>query len=331
LWEIENEVRASIPMIYYHVWDNFPAPSFNRSFYESNDEVVCISKVTHEILKDVSPQTNSRYLPHAVNGDIFKKIKDNEQLKKLVEQIPGLEDHYSIPQKSRKKIFFWNNRNARRKQSGSLIYWFKTFLDEVGHDKAMLLMHTDPKDPHGQDLEYLIKNLGVSNGQVMLSTQKLDQKTLALIYNMVDCTINVSDAEGFGLSTLESLACGTPIIATMTGGLQEQVTDGKSWFGIGMEPTSKAIIGSQDIPMIYEDRLSEEVVVKALIKMFNKTKKQRTAMGKRGRKHVMKNYNFDKTMQVWDELMQEVIEKNGSWDTRKNYKSWRFERIKLAA
>jgi hypothetical protein len=33
-------------------------------------------------------------------------------------------------------MFFWNNRNARRKQSGSLLYWFKEFLDEVGHDKA---------------------------------------------------------------------------------------------------------------------------------------------------------------------------------------------------
>ena len=26
LWEIENEIRANIPMVYYHVWDNFPVP-----------------------------------------------------------------------------------------------------------------------------------------------------------------------------------------------------------------------------------------------------------------------------------------------------------------
>ena len=39
LWEIENEVRANIPMIYYHVWDNFPAPSFNGVFYRSTDKV----------------------------------------------------------------------------------------------------------------------------------------------------------------------------------------------------------------------------------------------------------------------------------------------------
>ena len=39
---------------------------------------------------------------------------------------------------------------------------------------------------------------------------------------------------------LESLSCGTPIIATMTGGMQEQVTDGKNWFGFGIEPASKS-------------------------------------------------------------------------------------------
>ena len=52
-----------------------------------------------------------------------------------------------------KVVFFWNNRNARRKQSGTLIFWFKKFLDKVGHDNAMLIMHTDVKDPNGQDLE----------------------------------------------------------------------------------------------------------------------------------------------------------------------------------
>ena len=24
LWEIENEVRVNVPMVYYHVWDNYP-------------------------------------------------------------------------------------------------------------------------------------------------------------------------------------------------------------------------------------------------------------------------------------------------------------------
>ena len=56
---------------------------------------------------------------------------------------------YVIGDTEKRFIFFWNNRNARRKMSGSVLWWFKEFLDEVGHDKAALIMHTDPKDPHG--------------------------------------------------------------------------------------------------------------------------------------------------------------------------------------
>ena len=29
LWMIEHEIRPLMPMVYYHVWDNYPAPHFN--------------------------------------------------------------------------------------------------------------------------------------------------------------------------------------------------------------------------------------------------------------------------------------------------------------
>ena len=33
LWEIENEIRPLIPMIYYHVWDNYTYQAYNKKFY----------------------------------------------------------------------------------------------------------------------------------------------------------------------------------------------------------------------------------------------------------------------------------------------------------
>ena len=140
--------------------------------------------------------------------------------------------------------------------------------------------------------------------------------------------INVSDAEGFGLSTLESLACGTPVIVNMTGGLQEQVTDGENWFGVGIEPSSKAIIGSQEVPYIFEDRLSEEDVVSALKKVFYMTQEERRTMGLSGAKHVKKNYNYETYCNNWVELMDSICEKHGAWEERKLYKSW--EMVKIA-
>ena len=143
LWDMENEIRPLVPMVYYHVWDNFPAPHFNRKFYLSNDRICAISKVTRDVVAEVTPEVTLDYVPHAVDSDIFK-ILTEEQIKSLRSKNFHEDDQDKV-------IFFWNNRNARRKQSGSLIFWFKKFLDRVGHDRAQLIMHTDPKDVHGQD------------------------------------------------------------------------------------------------------------------------------------------------------------------------------------
>ena len=224
-------------------------------------------------------------------------------------------------------MFFWNNRNARRKQSGSLIFWFKKFLDKVGHDKAFLLMHTDVGDQYGQDLSAIVKELGLVNGEVQFSQQKVPAEVLSIFYNAADCTINIADAEGFGLATLESLSCGTPIIVIKTGGLQDQITDGKDYFGIAIEPSSKAIIGSQGIPYIREDRLNEDDVVDALVKMYEMSKEEREEMGKKGFEFVHKNFNFGEFQSRWVKIMDDVIEKHGSWDTRKSHKSWQLKEV----
>ena len=323
LWEIENEIRATIPMVYYHVWDNYPVPMYNARFYRSTDEIVCISKLTHEIVKQAAPEVPSCYLPHAVNQKWFHKFTDAEskrQIKSVREQILSFGDEeFNNP---KKKIFFWNNRNARRKQSGTLIWWFKEWLDKVGHDQACLMMHTDARDPHGQDLPHIIEHLGVHKGQVILSTKKVDAKELSLMYNSADYTINISDAEGFGLATLESLSCGTPIIVNMTGGLQEQVTDGTKWFGWGIQPSSKAVIGSLQVPYIYEDRISQDDFEKVMTKALKASKKTYQKMSKEGIEHVNNNYNFEKFEKSWVELMDRVIEQHGSGKDRKNYRRW---------
>jgi len=336
LWNIENEIRKNVPMVYYHVWDNFPYPEFNSKFYKSNDYIATISKVTDDIISTLTPEVDHRYVPHAIDTDIFLKASD-EAIKEFKK------NHLKNPDAM---VFFWNNRNARRKQSGNIIWWFKEFLDKVGHDKACLIMHTDPKDQHGQDLEQIIRRLGINNGEVMLSKQKLPPPHMSMMYNMADCTINVADAEGFGLATLESLATETPILVTMTGGLQEQVTELKEVneemmlkrnkkpkkvtkykYGVGIEPTSKSVIGSQDVPYIYEDRINGRDFIKALEMIYNMSAEERASMGKAGRDHVLKNYNFETYAEQWDEIMTFIHNKHGSWENRKNYSSYSFKEL----
>ena len=307
LWNMAQEIRPNVPMIYYHVWDNYPYPKFNRKYYLSNDKIVTISKLTSDIIRTVTPEVEEQYLPHAVDGQYYK-ILEEQDFKHLVQ--------------NDRTFFFWTNRNARRKMSGSVIWWYKNFLDIVGHDKAFLLMHTDPKDPNGQDLQVIAKEVGLTKDNFAISPGKVTLQQMAHFYNAADCTINISDAEGFGLSVLESLACGTPVIANKTGGMQDQLTDGVETFGELIEPASKAVIGSQDVPYIYEDRISEKDFINALLKIHNMSREERKALGKKGHEFVSKNFNFKDYVSGWDKVFKDCYEKNGSWETRKNYKSW---------
>jgi len=318
LWQIDDEVRSLVPIVYYHVWDNYPHPTFNKKFYESNDTIVTISKVTSDIVQTVSPEVDEIYLPHTVDTEVFKALPQ-EDIDKFKEAHFHKDDD--------RVVFFWNNRNARRKQSNSLVFWFKEFLDKVGHDKACLLMHTDPKDPHGPDLEAVIDELGVNEGQIMISPIKYPPERLAYLYNIADCTINISDAEGFGLSTLESLACSTPIIVNMTGGLQEQVTDGKNWFGVGIQPSSRALIGSQQVPYIREDRISKEDFINALTEIYEMKPSKRKELGESGHKHFIKNYDMKDFAKKWYDVIKKVYSEKGSWSDRKGYKSWKLEEL----
>ncbi|NJN95377.1 MAG: glycosyltransferase, partial [Anaerolineales bacterium] len=194
--------------------------------------------------------------------------------------------------------------------TGSMLFWFKDYLDKVGWDKASLLMHTEPHDPNGQNLYTIIQDLGLMKaGKVKFSQQKMPAEGLNMLYNAVDATINISDAEGFGLPILESLSAETPAIVNMTGGPQELVTDGNDWFGIGIKPASRAIIGSQQIPYIYEDRISGEDFVSALEKFTNLSKEERKEMGRKGREHAIKNYNFETFNKTWVDELTKVYEK----------------------
>jgi len=317
LWQIENEIRPNVPMVYYHVWDNYPYPTFNRKFYLSNDHIATISKLTDDIVATVTPEVARTYVPHAVDTSIFKRLPEEEITKFKKEQLKIEDDRF---------VFFWNNRNARRKQSGSILWWFAEFLKKVGKDKATLVMHTDPKDMNGQDLIAIMENTGLTNREVLLSQQKIPPQNLAFFYNAADATINISDAEGFGLATLESLACETPIIVTKTGGLQEQVRNGESLYGIEIIPASMAVIGSQEVPFIYEDRISQEQFVGALETFTSIPKQQRRLIGQQGRQHVIENFNFEDFIARWDKIFTDTHNKCGSWPNT-SYKAWEIKEI----
>jgi len=303
LYEIEDEIHQVCPILWWHVWDNYPTPRFNDHFYEATDAINCHSYLTYSMCKEnFADKTN--FIPHAIPENIYYPLSDDHIKVLKSKMIPqDKKDHF---------IVSWVNRNARRKRPGDLLMSFRIFLEKLekktGHRKASLLLHTDPLDKEGQNLYEVAEQQGLTQN-IIFSTNRISFEEMNNIYNISDCYINISLAEGFGLGTLEAMQTGTPIVALKTGGMTRQVVDHRdgSENGIALPVEFKALVGSQHVPYIYEDYVKQETVAKGLIKLYNMGEEKRKELGKKAREYVRSEFSYQKTVDLWHDSLTETI------------------------
>lgn len=309
LFEIEDEIHQVCPILWWHVWDNRPTPLFNNWMYEATDAINCHSYLTYEMISENFPE-KTKFIPHAIPKDAFYEISDKEK-NKFKTNILG---------KDKKDFFvaFWANRNAKRKRPGDLLKTWKLFLDKISNKDAVLIIHSDPYDKEGVDMIKIIKMLNIEKN-VAISTDKVDFEEMNALYNISDVTINISFAEGFGLSTLESMQTGTPIIATTTGGLTRQVIDYRdgSENGVAIEPKLSSLVGSQNVPYIYEDYALPIDIAEGLLKMYSLDKEQKMELSKKVKKYALEEFSYEKTIELWHDSLTETI------------KNWKLKRQKI--
>ncbi len=327
VWEMEDEVRAVCPIVYWHVWDNDPTPEFNRPIYEATDFIMALSLKTYGLLQGLGyPKERFAYVPHAEPADLFKPLPR--------ELIIEYKKKNFGPFADREFILMWNNRNARRKMTGDVMESFAKFAKRVGRDRVVLLMHTQSDDQEGQDIKSCAKRLGIED-ILILSETRISAEQLAMMYNCVDCVINISNNEGFGLGTLESLFCGTPIVLNMTGGLQFQIGDWwqdqkdfsdqerltkiakqrrstHKWWGVPVFPAARNMVGSQVCPYIYDDRVNNEDVAAALEKVFKMGPVARQKLGLEARAWATETFGMDGMIKGWREGLEAAISQHAS-------------------
>jgi glycosyltransferase involved in cell wall biosynthesis len=315
LWEVEDEIHQLCPIAYWHVWDNDPYPVFNQVWYESTDLINCLSYKTYEMVAKHFPE-KTNYIPHSFPRSLYFPAPDDQV---------QLARKQNFGDKSDWFLALWVNRNATRKMPSDLMEGWKTFLDKLeqkeGHRKACLIMHTDPMDQEGPNLFAVQEVLGLQ-GNVLFSTQKIDFQQMNVLHNIVDVCMNISKAEGFGLSTLISLQCGKPILALKTGGLTRQVIDYRDGteLGAAINPVTRKLVGSQMVPYIYEDYASQEDVANGLMKIYHMTTEQKKQLKTKILDYVQSEFDYDKMIAAWDKTLSKTIE---DWEASKeDRKQW---------
>jgi glycosyltransferase involved in cell wall biosynthesis len=320
LWEMEDEIHDVCPIAYWHVWDNYPAPTFNKPLYEATDLINCHSHLTYDIVSNWYPE-KTNFIPHALPEDLFHPLSEND-IKNHKNSLLGPEraDHF---------VLFWVNRNARRKRPNDVLWAWADFMknlkEEHGMQNATLLMHTDPQDQEGPNLLSTVKELDIVDS-VVFSNQRVEFDQMNILHNVSDCCINIAYAEGFGLSTLESMQCGNPIIALKTGGLTRQVVDHRdgSENGIALDVDFQSLVGSQQVPYIYEDYGSHKKASEAIMKIYSMSSKERKDLGQKSRDYVLSEFGLQATIDKWDDSLTKLIEE---WRNNKP-SQWKLQEVK---
>jgi len=314
LFEIEDEVHQMCPIVWWHVWDNYPYPKFNDIFYKATDKINCHSYMTYEMLKNEGTHANkTSFIPHSIPDELFCPLPD-EIVKQNKIALLGKEreDHF---------VALWVNRNAKRKRPNDALLSWKIFLDglerDYGHRKATLIMHTEPTDGEGPNLFETSKALGLESS-VFFSRDRIEFEKMNVIYNITDVCFTLSYAEGFGLSTLEAMMTGTPIVAAMTGGLTRQVVDHRdgSHNGVALPINLKTLVGSQGVPYIYEDYVSNESVAEGLRKIHDLSPEEKKSLRKKVYDYAHTEFSHNKTVDLWHNSMLDAIKEF------KEYKTW---------
>ena len=346
LFKVENEIRNKIPIAYLNIWDDLPAPMYNKEFYNSCDALFGISKQTKNINEMVLGEDGKskiiKYIPHGLNNEIFKPLpKDNKDVKEILQHLTGNDnsDEYFT--------LFFNSRNIRRKSIPDTILAWKYFLDGLSKEKrskCRFILHTQAIDDNGTDLPAVIRFLFPNKDHnIIISDNRLTTAQMSLLYNVADATILLSSAEGWGLSLTESLLTGTPFIANVTGGMQDQMRFEENkkgdWYtpnpdvpsnhkqtytkcgewALPVFPTNLSLVGSPRTPYIYDDRCSAEDAALQIRAMYDMGKEKRQEIGELGRKWALSEEAGFTSKKQADRVIEGMDELFSTWTPRPKF------------
>ena len=349
LYQIEHEIRQKVPLMFYHVWDDLPYPYYNASYYESCDWIGCISKQSHNIVKNVwtknSPQEwQTAYIPHGINHETFFPIVESvhineykrmQELKQQLFTSAGIKPEF---------VVLYNNRNIRRKLATNIVLAFNKFIMDLPKEKrdtCVLLMHTAPVDENGTDLPAVIAALA-PEAKIVFSPNRVSPVDMNCIYNMCDVVMSMSNAEGFGLGTAEGVMTGRMMIGTVTGGLQDQMRfedENGKWIEFNSEfssnhtgkykkcaewaiplfPDVRSLTGSPLTPFILEDYVAWEKGATALHEVYNLSKEERMKRGQAGRDWMMSEESGMDAYTMAARFIKGIDATFANWKPRKRF------------
>ena len=243
-------------------------------------------------------------------------------------------------------VLFFNSRNIRRKQIPDTMMAFKLFLDSLTPEQAKkcaLVLHTETISEHGTDL-LAVKELFFDGYEdnIIFSTDKKDPKHMNFLYNLADAQILLTSNEGWGLALTEAMLAGLPIIANVTGGMQDQMrfeNDKGKWvdfdanvpsnhrgtykkhgkWAFPVFPSNISIMGSPPTPYIFDDRCRPEDATERIKELYDMSISERVERGLAGREWATSDEAGLTSEKMANRAIEAIDELFATWKPREKF------------
>lgn len=239
------------------------------------------------------------FIPHGIDLDIFK---------------PGsmrtAREHLHLPQDAFVGLFIGDNRTrpSRKNIDGILNAWS---LFRQKRPDSVLMLHTDlSSDRGGVDLDQYLRMLNIPEGAYRASNPYVyamgfKSSHLATLYQASNVVIGPSLGEGFGITTIEAQACGTPVITTAVTAMTEHTS-----YGVAIQPGPGT--GEPYLTEVngHQFRANAMAIVRALEvvaegKLTSKDRLKGIALAKRyGHRRVFREYWLPFLKEINDFIME---------------------------
>ena len=179
---------------------------FQKIALKNVDAVICDSRTSKEdIANKLSFPKNKIHIVYLAVSSSFKKIDDQKFLNEV-------SNKYKLPKDF---ALYVGDVNWHKNIENMLKAIKISNIDLVMVGKALV----DEKIPQTREINGLIGKLGLNKR--IIKTGFIEEDDLAAIYNLAKLTLLPSYYEGFGLPVLESMACGTPVVASNISSIPE--------------------------------------------------------------------------------------------------------------
>lgn len=237
------------------------------------DEIICISDFIRKKVRTIYGRNG--YL-HYIGVDF--NFNDNNLFKF------DLKQNFKLEKKT--PIIFTLGLTHHKKGAKELIYIFDRILKQI--PEATLLIGGWIKKENKVIIKKLMRKLKIPKERIIFyGFIKNDQ--VKCFYEKSNLTFYTAYEESYGLIPLESMACGTPVIAFKGGGPSETIINGKTGYLINTYDFDE--FAQKTINLLKDKNLYKEFSINA-------------------KEHVRENFSFEKSCSNLELILKKIVSKD---------------------